>query len=150
MAGVFIEVVGERVSPVINERKMKFLFKAKDGGEESKVTGYWLFESKRWGSVALLRFDKGSREAYHTHAFNAVSWVLRGQLREYVRRGVRMDMLPSFRPIYTPRNRFHKVVGIADTTWALSFRGPWLDKWKEFLPNTGENITLTHGRKQCK
>ena len=64
---------------------MKFLFKAKDGGPESKVTGYWLIESKRWFSIALLRFDEGSREAFHTHAFNAISWVLWGELLEYVR-----------------------------------------------------------------
>ena len=50
----------------------------KDGGPESKVDGYWLFRHKRLFTVALLRFSKGSREAYHSHAFNAVSWVLTG------------------------------------------------------------------------
>lgn len=130
---------------------MKFCFKAKDGGPDSKVTGYWLIESKELFSIVLLRFDKGSREAYHTHAFNAVSWVLRGHLREFIKtskydRFQCVDMLPSWKPIYTPRERFHKVEGIADVTWVISFRGPWFNIWKEWLPATNSNINLTHGR----
>ena len=42
---------------------MKILNIAKDGGPESNVTGYWLVESKRFFSIVLLKFDKGSREA---------------------------------------------------------------------------------------
>ncbi len=128
---------------------MKLFFKAKDGGHESKVTGYWLIESKMFFSIVLLRFDKGSREVYHTHAFNAVSWVLKGKLLEYVKNSgkpIQCVYTPSLNCIYTPRERFHKVEGIADTTWAISFRGPWLNIWKEFLPYTNTEINLTHGR----
>lgn len=130
---------------------MKFLFKAKDGGPESKVTGYWLFESKRFGSIALLKFDEGSREAFHTHAFNAVSWVLKGHLFEEVIYGIfdeqTLHYKPSLKPIYTPRDRYHKVTGAAKTTWALTFRGPWDKTWKEYLPADDKEITLTDGRK---
>jgi len=129
---------------------MKICFKAKDGGPASKVTGYWLIESKMFFSIVLLRFDKGSREAYHTHAFNAVSWLLKGKLLELVRNSgepIQCSYTPSLTPIYTPRERFHKVEGIANTTWAISFRGPWLNIWKEFLPDTNMDITLTYGRR---
>lgn len=96
---------------------MKILFKGKDGGPESNVTGYWLFESKRFGSIVLLRFDKGSREAYHNHAFNALSWVLnrKGLLHEFVldvdtQTVASIDVLkPSLKPIFTARDRMHKV-----------------------------------------
>lgn len=136
---------------------MKILFKSKDGGSESNVTGYWLFESKRFGSIVLLRFDKGSREAFHNHAFNAVSWVIKGVLLEMVMRDpnssaeeVEVDgyvLRPSLCPIYTPKERMHKVFGVADKTWAISFRGPWNKTWNEYLPATDENVTLTNGRK---
>lgn len=53
---------------------MKLLFKRKDGGQQSTVTGYWLIEWKNVFSIVLLKFEKGTREAYHTHAFNAFSW----------------------------------------------------------------------------
>jgi len=128
---------------------MKLFHKSKDGGPDSNVTGYWLIESKSLFSIVLLRFDKGTREAFHTHAFNAVSWVLRGRLLESARNGefYIYDYFPSFRPIYTAKERMHQVEGIAKTTWALSFRGPWDTTWKEYLPEEDKEIVLTNGRK---
>ncbi len=136
---------------------MKILFKAKDGGPESNVTGYWLIESKRLGSIALLRFSKGSREAFHNHAFNAWSLILWGKLRELVRVYSAVDpdcpltfvkeLKPSLKPIYTARDRLHQVHGVTDNTWALTIRGPWKDTWKEFFEKTGKWVTLTNGRK---
>jgi len=57
----------------------------KDGGPDSTVTGYWLIESKKWFSIVLLKFEGKSREAFHTHAFNAISWLLKGKLIEHIR-----------------------------------------------------------------
>lgn len=132
---------------------MKFLTKRTDGGPESNVTGYWLIEWKSVFSIALLRFRQGSREAYHSHAFNAWSLILWGSLVEVtllagdgrwprtVRRYLRRGMF-----LHTPREQMHKVYGIAKNTWAISFRGPWSDTWEEVLKD-GSRVTLTHGRK---
>lgn len=124
---------------------MKFFKRMKDGGPDSKVTGYFLAEIKSLFTVVLLRFDGDSREAFHTHAFNALSWVLKGELAEFVRGSVMSYYEPSIVPVYTPRDRFHKVSSYG-ITWVLSFRGPWAKTWKEFLPETGETLTLEHGR----
>ena len=131
---------------------MKLFFKSKDGGPDSSVTGYWLIESKRFFSIVLLKFDGRSREAYHTHAFNAWSWVLTGdslfeqtledQRHRYME--VSRRYTPSLKPIYTPRKRLHKVSSMG-TTWVLSFRGPWSKTWKE-INQHGEQ-TFSHGRK---
>ena len=122
----------------------------KDGGAQSNVTGYWLIEWKPVFSITLLRFSAGSREAFHSHAFNAVSWVLRGELDELVWPVAnRIPRRSSWRPFVTRRNCMHKVFGVAPTTWALSFRGPWLNRWHEVLPS-GEHVTLTHGRKHVR
>lgn len=130
---------------------MKLFFKAKDGGPESNVTGYWLIESKETFSIVLLCFDKGSREAYHNHAFDAISWVLHGLLMEDVRIAPGMHefnyLSPSIIPIITRKTRFHRVEGMADKTWVISFRGPWTKRWNEFLIKTNQFITLTNGRK---
>ena len=129
---------------------MNIFKKMKDGGAESKVTGYFLAEIKSLFSVVLLHFEDGSREAYHSHAFNALSWVLRGRLDENTRIDARTALIttytPSMKPIVTRRSRMHKVVSLGDT-WVISFRGPWVDKWNEYLPNEDKTITLTHGRK---
>lgn len=125
---------------------MKNLMFTKDGGPESKVWGLYLIEIKSLLSVVLLRFEDGSREAYHNHAFNALSWVLKGRLREEQRNGCVRHFLPSLRPIFTGRENFHQVRSTG-RTWVLSFRGPWRDRWNEYLPAEGRVITLTHGRK---
>lgn len=129
---------------------MKFLSYGKDGGPESTVHGYWLIEIKGLFSIVLLKFENGSRDAYHNHAFNAVSWVLSGQLIEYFPEmppEFGEAYSPSFKPVVTPRTLFHKVVSQGNT-WVLSFRGPWTKTWREWSPKTGIFTTLTHGRKE--
>jgi hypothetical protein len=126
---------------------MKFLFKSKDGGSESTVTGFWLIEAKSWFSVVLLVFDGESREAYHTHAFNAISWVIRGGLTEKLWKGKSVRYPASFIPIRTAREVCHKVKSDKGKTYVLSFRGPWSDTWVEYRPLEGNRrVTLTHGR----
>ena len=139
---------------------MVFFKVRKDGGQESKVTGYWLAEIKKLFSVVLLHFADGSRDAYHSHAFNSISWVLKGELNEYPLKVVpypnpryfwmpdRPNVYrPSLKPVITPRDMMHKVISKGDT-WVLSFRGPWAKYWHEFFINSEgpQFITLTNGR----
>lgn len=123
---------------------MRFLEKCKDGGPESTVTAYVLIEIKCLFSIMLLRFDGDSREAFHSHAFNAVSWLLKGMLVEHFRNGTHRCYFASMWPIITGRRTYHKVDS-EGLSWALTFRGPWRSEWHETLPGKGE-ITLTHGR----
>jgi hypothetical protein len=125
---------------------------AKDGGPESNVTGYWLIEWKRWFSIALLRFEDGSRDAFHSHAFNSISWLLSGCLKEYEidHRGDEQCWrfyIPDIVPIITRRETFHKVRSYG-RSWVLTFRGPWRDEWREYRPVEDRHVTLTHGRKE--
>jgi len=124
----------------------RIFYKKPDGGKESGVTGYFLIEWKLLFSIGLLHFKEGSREAYHNHAFNALSFWLKGSVKEEKATGECnfFDGL-SLRPKYTPRSNCHRVVGLTDT-WALTFRGPWLDYWQEI--RNDELVVLTHGRKK--
>lgn len=127
---------------------MKLFKYMKDGGMESRVSGLYFIEIKSWFSVVLLHFATGSREAYHSHAFDAVSWVLKGELHEKMLGGGVNVYTPSVKSISTLRSTFHQVVSIGDT-WVFSFRGPWSKTWREFLPAEemfGKFQTLTHGR----
>lgn len=130
---------------------MKLLEVTKDGGAESTVWAHWLFELKGLCSIVLLRFEDGSRDAFHSHAFNCISWVLSGCLLEH--NNVRAPHshwvhLPGLRPGITRRSTHHKVVS-RGRTWVLSFRGPWAKTWTETLPD-GRQVTLTHGRKEVE
>lgn len=127
---------------------MQLFSKCKDGGPKSHVTGYFLIEWKRFFSVVLLRFDEGSREAYHSHAFNSISWVLSGALFEkhYLLCIADEHHQPSLKPVVTLRSTFHKVLGCGPRTWVLSFRGPWHKSWIELDSERGVVSTLTDGR----
>lgn len=123
---------------------MKFLSKSHDGGKDSGVTGFFLVEIKSMFSIVLLKFNKGTREAYHNHAFNALTIWLKGSVLEHLLDGTILQWKAGdFK--YTPRENFHKVESLSDT-WALCFRGPWLDRWNE--SRKGNLVTLTHGRKE--
>lgn len=129
---------------------MRFLYWGKDGGKESKVWGFWPVEIKSLFSIALLKFENGSREAYHSHAFNSISWVLSGRLTEYEKNTGRASIYnSSLKPIITKRDTFHMVKSLG-TTWVLTFRGPWADTWEEFRTREGRMVTLTHGRVEVK
>lgn len=120
------------------------LFKrSHDGGKDSGVTGYWLIEWKKGFSIVLLHFSPGSREAFHSHAFNAITLWLKGVVVEDYPHEPSRSWLPlSFK--YTPRNLMHRIIAGNTGAWALSVRGPWSDTWEEI--KGGERYTLTHGR----
>ena len=127
----------------------RLFYKKYDGGIESGVIGYFLIEWKILFSIGLLRFSKGSRENYHSHAFNAITWWLKGKVREethinswYISN---KNFTTSIIPKITTRSKVHKVHSVS-TTWALTFRGPWSDTWYE-VDKDGNKITLTHNRK---
>lgn len=127
---------------------MRIFYRGKDGGPESPVTGYWLIEIKSLFSIVLLRFNKGTREAFHSHAFNALTWYLFGDMTEqriykngYI---VQKDYKFSLIPKITKRDNLHRVFA-RKTSWAISVRGPWSNTWQEYKDD--KFITLTHGRK---
>ena len=117
----------------------------KDGGPESTVTGYWLIESKSLFSICLLKFEGKSREAFHSHAFNSIAWVLKGKLTESMLDGRVFTHTPSLKPFVVTRDDFHKVDS-DKTTWVFNIRGPWFKEWREYLPKESRFRTLTNGR----
>jgi hypothetical protein len=124
---------------------VKLLSKAADGGKNSGVTGYFLIEWKRAFSIVLLHFAKGTREAFHEHAFNAWTLWLKGRVREHICGQGRGDIFRAGQLKFTPRACCHKIEAL-EPTWALSIRGPWVDRWREW--RQGRFVTLTHGRRE--
>jgi hypothetical protein len=136
----------DAVSLLASKLRVKWLWGQKDGGPDSRVY-VWGLEIKGLFSVLVLRFDEGSREAFHTHAFNSISWLLSGRLHESTcpKWGGMYVHFPSWTPIRTTRLTFHKVDGVEPSNWVLTFRGPWADTWRDV--SAAGDVTLTHGRK---
>jgi len=127
---------------------MKFWNKCKDGGPESPVDAYFLCEIKGLFSIALLKFNKGKREEFHTHAFHALTWFLKGDLveEEITDRLVYKKYKRSLLPKFTPKSNLHRVKANEDS-WCFTIRGPWEDTWQEFNLESKIRTTFTHGRK---
>lgn len=124
---------------------IKLLTKCKDGGPESPVDAYFLIEWKGVFSVALLKFNKGRREAYHTHAFHALTWFLFGELEEQQFGRSSKKYKRGFLPKVTKRDNLHRVKAYKNS-WCITLRGPWRDTWTEYCETSNKLTTLTHGR----
>jgi len=126
---------------------VKFLSIGKDGGPKSTVTGYWLVEIKSLFSVVLLKFEDGSRDEYHDHAFNSLNWLWGEVVEEFPHGWLNQTLRTRLWPYLTRRSRMHRVRS-KGTSWVFSIRGPWAKTWQEFDPKTEKMVTLTHGRVQ--
>jgi len=124
---------------------MEFFKKGHDGGSDSGVTGYWLIEWKNLFSIVVMKFNPNHRENLHSHAFNALTWWIKGEAEESFKDGSSIIWKASWKPKFTPKNNMHKYA-VKETAWALSFRGPWDETWEEYNPKQDKTITLTHGR----
>jgi hypothetical protein len=123
---------------------MRILSLSKDGGPDSPVDALFIIEIKSVFSIVLLRFNEGGREAFHTHAFNALTWFLAGDMEEEDYDGRFRIYQRSLIPKYTPRSKNHRVWANR-TSWAISIRGPWSKTWTE--DDETHHTVLTHGRK---
>lgn len=130
---------------------MRLFQKVKDGGKDSPVDAYVLIEIKSLFSITLLKFNKGTRDNFHSHAFNAWTWFLFGDMCEHRLVSLGSDNIVgskykrSLLPKVTKRNNLHKVIA-KKTSWCFTIRGKWVDEWTEVTQEWDE-ITLTHNRK---
>lgn len=128
---------------------MRFLSKRYDGGKDSGVNGFWMVEIKNLFSIVLLKFNPNDRENHHSHAFNALTFWLKGEVVEERLHpdltGKSYKLFKAGNIKYTPRHNIHKV-HCTSPAWALCFRGPWNKTWIEYSELTDTTTTLTHGR----
>lgn len=122
---------------------MRFLEKVKDGGEDSPVDAYVLIEIKSLFSIMLLKFNRGHRDCYHSHAFHAITLPLSGDMIEIIK-NKKVRKYHNLVPKFTSRGCLHKVYAFRDS-WALTLRGRWNKTWIE--EDSSEGRVLTNGRK---
>lgn len=124
---------------------MRIFSKTKDGGPTSPVDAYFLIELKGLFSIALLKFNKGHRKTFHTHAFDALTWFLCGDITEEDVDGTKVQYKRSLFPKVTRKEKNHRV-GARKDSWCLTLRGSWDETWTEYSRQTKKTVTYGHGR----
>lgn len=101
---------------------------------EQNVSEITILEWKKLFSIKLFHFHKtsGKQDRFHTHSFNAVSFLLSGNyIEEVIQDGkvVALDRNRS-RIIYIPKNEYHRITKSGGCRTIL-ITGPWGKYWKE-------------------
>lgn len=106
---------------------------------------FFFIEIKPLFSVILTRLGSNGSTLPHSHPFNAVTLMLKGQIVE--RRGG--EIIDGFRAGQwkATDKGMHSISTDGSGAWLLTFRGPWSSTWQEEQPD-GTIKTLTHGRKE--
>ena len=125
---------------------MLFFTKVKDGGPESPVDAFVLIELKSLFSIMILKFNKGKRESFHSHAFNALTWFVGGELEEELLSGIKNKYKMDIIPKYTKKENVHRVKATKDS-WCISIRGPWEKYWWEY-DKTKEILTVLSNKRK--
>jgi len=110
------------------------------------IIGYTLFESKYLFSIIVYNWKTIDQNRFHSHAFAAVAFLLRGSYREKYydkKTGEVKEKIVNqwLKPRYLPKNYTHCVLKSEPNTWTIVFVGPWQKHWCEFFPQ-GTNTTL--------
>lgn len=101
---------------------------------EQNVSEITVLEWKKFFSIKLFHFHKtaGKQDRFHTHSFNAVSFLLTGNYIEEIIKDGEVVALNRNRNkiIYIPKNEYHRITK-SDGCRTILITGPWAKYWKE-------------------
>lgn len=134
---------------------MKIIFMKKkriDLGEQS-VTELTLLEYKKWFSIKLFNFHKseGVQDRFHTHAFNAYSFLLKGDYTEEVLEDNKIVkcLRSRSKALFIPKDSYHRITRSKGCV-TLLVTGPWGETFKELrniVGNTYQEVVCGSQRK---
>lgn len=108
---------------------------------EQCVSELTILEWKKLFSIKLFHFHKtdGDQDRFHTHAFNAVSFLLHGDYVEEVIDGNAIKPLQRSRKwaLFIPRDTYHRITK-SEGCRTLLITGPWGAEFKELRHLCGE------------
>jgi hypothetical protein len=111
------------------------LWKKKDiNVGDQPVTEITILEWKKLFSIKLFHFHKseGDQDRFHTHSFNSISILLKGNyVEEIIRQGCIHKLNRNrCRVLYIPEHEYHRITK-SDGCRTLLITGPWSKYWNE-------------------
>lgn len=120
---------------------------------EGSVTQYIIFENKHFLSLIFYRWNTVNQTRFHTHAFSAVAFLLKGWYWEKIKidehtvdNFVNVPLVPR----YLPKQYCHAIGYSKPGTITMVITGPWDKTWQEYFPDSDEWVTYTWGRKKIE
>jgi hypothetical protein len=113
------------------------------------IIQYTIFENKSFGGIWIYNWKTILQNRFHTHAFKAYAFLLRGgYIEEVIEDGKILTRSVSrwMRPRYLPKNYCHRILRAEPNTWTIVFFGKWVPNWWEYFKNTNTWVKYSWGR----
>ncbi len=115
------------------------------------VTQYILIENKHFFSIIFYKWNTISQSRFHSHAFNAVAFLIKGFYWEKiifdescteVDNVINVPLVPRF----LPKNYIHSIGYSKPNTITMLISGKWDENWHEYFPDSKKWVRYGWGR----
>lgn len=111
------------------------------------IKRFTIIEIKYLGGIIVNIFNTRNQDRFHSHAFNAWSWMIKGHYYEdVIVDGKEIVTKKIEKSRYIPRNHIHKITKSSHNAMSITFEGPWESVWNEYFDD-GRIKTYSWGRK---
>lgn len=123
------------------------------------IKRFTIIEIKYLFGIIVNIFNTDNQDRFHSHAFNAFSWMIRGYYYEEVIvsetdpskyhpywLGVSVITKKIEKSRFIPKNYIHKITKSSPNAISITFEGPWDKNWNEFFDD-GRIKHYSWGRK---
>lgn len=135
---------------LFNKFLFKFLPRKKFVFGKGCVTRYTLLEIRWLINIYFHHIETFEQDRFHTHAFNALVWILRGGYEECVKHGIGPNKSTELKYYkagdfrWIPRALNHKLLKAEVDSISLLIAGPYASIWTEELDNGDVKVITTH------
>jgi hypothetical protein len=111
------------------------------------IKRFTIIEIKHVGGIIVNIFNTEAQDRFHSHAFSAFSWMIRGHYYEdVIDRRFEVVTKKIEKSRFIPKNYIHKITQSSPNAMSVTFEGPWDSTWNEYFDD-GRIRTYSWGRK---
>lgn len=110
------------------------------------IRRFTIIEIKYLFGIIVNIFNTTDQDRFHSHAFHALSWMVRGHYFEDVLENSAVISKKIECSRFIPKNYIHKITLSTPNAVSVTFEGPWGSTWNEYFDN-GRVKTYGWGRK---
>lgn len=111
------------------------------------IKRFTIIEFKLIGGIIINIFNTKDQDRFHSHAFNAYSWMIKGYYdEEFIDDCGNHTFQTIIKSRFIPKEYIHKIRESSKNCISVTLEGPWDNKWLEIFDN-GRVKAYNWGRK---